>query len=136
MRSKTMRGRKLWGPLYILAAATPLLSGCSESATTASAVDAPRALEVLKTALDAWKKGQAIDGLKSGSPPIVAQDFDWMGGAKLVGYEVDGEGSKNDVNLRVPVKLTLKPPQGPEIKKSVSYVVGTSPALTVFREFP
>lgn len=121
--------------LYVLAAA-PLLSGCSGGDPASSPVDGPRALEVLTTTLDAWKKGQPIDRLKSATPPILAQDADWMGGSKLLSYQVDGEGTKNDLSLRVPVKLTLKPPQGSEVKKTVYYAVGTSPTLTVFREFP
>ena len=86
--------------------------------------------------LDHWKQGDSIDSLKSGSPSIIAQDFDWMAGSTLVAYEVDGGGKENDVNLRVPVKLTLKSAQGKETTKAVTYVIGTSPALTVFREFP
>ena len=58
-----------------------------------------------------------------------------MAGHRLVRYEVTGEGKDDDANLRIPVRLTIRTEQGKEMKKSVSYVVGTSPALTVFREF-
>ena len=47
-----------------------------------------------------------------------------------------GDGKDDNANLRIPVKLTLRTPQGREIQKAVSYVVGTSPALTVFRDLP
>ena len=57
-----------------------LLSGCSEEQGRAAPVDPSRAREALHTALESWKKGDTIDALKSGSPPIVAQDFDWMAG--------------------------------------------------------
>ena len=59
-----------------------------------------------------------------------------MAGHQLVGYEVAGDGKDDDANLRIPVQLTLRTPQGQEVRKKVSYVVGTSPSLTVFRDFP
>ena len=120
--------------LFALAIAGSLLPGCSGGGRAAP-VDPSRAREALNTALESWRKGDKVDALKSGSPPIVVQDFDWMAGHSLVAFEVMGEGKDDDANLRVPVKLTLRTTQGKEVKKSVSYVVGTSPAVTVFREF-
>ena len=58
------------------------------------------------------EEGRPIDALKSGSPPIVAQDFDWMAGHRLVSYEVKGDGKDDDANLRIPVDLTLRTTQG------------------------
>lgn len=120
--------------LFALATSSTLLSGCSGPAKSAR-VEPSRAREALRTALESWKKGEPIESLKSASPPIVAQDFDWMAGSKLVGYEVTGDGKDDDANLRIPVRLTLRNTQGAEVQKSVSYVVGTSPAITVFRDF-
>jgi hypothetical protein len=107
--------------------------GCSAGGG-AAAVDAPRARDALKTTLDSWKKGDAPSALKDGSPSIIAQDLDWLAGAKLVDYQVAGEGKEKETNLYVPVTLTLQNPQGKEIKKSVSYVVATSPHISVFRD--
>jgi hypothetical protein len=120
--------------LFTLATAGPIVSGCSGGPRAAPVYPA-RAREALHTALESWKKGDRIEALKSGSPSIVAQDFDWMAGHRLVAYEVTGEGKDDDANLRIPVRLTVRTAQGKEVKKSVSYVVGTSPAVTVFREF-
>ena len=128
------RPRGVMAVLFTLATAGPLLSGCSGPGRAAP-VDAPRAREALRTALEGWKRGDTIDALKSGSPPIVAQDFDWMAGQRLVAYEVTGDGKDDDANLRIPVRLTLRTAKGKEVRKDVSYVVGTSPAVTVFREF-
>ena len=121
-------------PIHAIAAAGLLLAGCSGTGPHAPAVDPARAREALQTTLDGWKKGESIEALKAGSPSIVAQDFDWMAGRKLVGYEVLGDGKDDDANLRIPVRLTLRDAGGRESQKTVSYVVGTSPALTVFRE--
>lgn len=121
--------------LFALATAGSLLPGCSGGGGSAAPVDPSRAREALNTALESWRKGDKIDALKTGSPPIVVQDFDWMAGHPLVAFEVMGDGKDDDANLRIPVKLTLRTTQGKVVDKSVSYVVGTSPAITVFREF-
>jgi hypothetical protein len=111
------------------------MAGCSGS-QRAAAVDPERAREALKITLDSWKKGEPPSAVQGGSPSITAQDLDWMAGAKLVDYQVTGDGKAVEANLYVPVKLTLRSPQGREVTKSVSYVVGTSPRVTVFRAFP
>lgn len=116
-----------------VAVAGLLFSGCFGQ-ERAAAVDPGRARRALQTALESWKKGDTIEQLRSNSPSIVAQDFDWMAGARLVDYEVTGDGKDDDANLRIPVKLSLRTAQGKDLSKSVSYVVGTSPVLTVFRE--
>ena len=66
-----------------------------------------KAREALRTALDAWKAGAKIESLATGSPEIIAQDFDWMQGKKLVSYKVEGDGLPQDANLRVDVELEL-----------------------------
>ena len=118
----------------MLAASVTLVVGCNEQ-ERAAAVEPTKAREALVLALESWKRGESIETLKTASPPIVAQDFDWMAGKKLAAYEVNGEGKNDDANLRIPVKLTFRTPAGQHATKSVSYVVGTSPALTVFRDF-
>jgi hypothetical protein len=111
------------------------VGGCS-GFQGAAPVEPDRAREALKTALDVWKKGDQPGALKESTPPITAQDLDWLGGAKLVNYEVTGDGKSIEANLFVPVTLTLAMPKGKEVKKKVTYVVGTSPYLTVFRSLP
>ena len=108
------------------------MGGCSGSVACGGNLESARR-EALKTTLDGWKKGDAPDALKDSTPSIAAQDLDWLGGAKLVDYEVTGDGKSVEANLYVPVNLTLKTAKGKEVKKKVTYVVGTSPYLTVFR---
>ena len=64
---------------------------------------------------------------------MTVQDMDWLAGAKLISYQVKDDGKEYGPNLNIPVELTLRTPQGKESKKSVNYVVGTSPIVTVFR---
>ena len=122
--------------LFMLSNAAALMSGCSERQQVASKVDATVAMSALKTVLEIWKKGEKPESAKNGSPPIVVQDLDWSGGMALSSYEIQGEGKFDDANLRVPVTLNLKQPNGKSLTRKASYVVGTSPAVTVFREMP
>jgi hypothetical protein len=124
------RARRIAAPLAALCLA---VSGCGGQMSTP--VDPSRAREALRTALEGWKKGDAPGALQGASPPITVQDMDWLAGAKLVDYQVDGDGKPVEANLYVPVKLTLRTPKGKEVRKKVNYVVGTSPILTVFRDF-
>jgi hypothetical protein len=116
----------------VVALAATLLAGCSGSGG-ARPVDAPRAREALKTALEGWKKGVTPESFSTASPAMTVQDMDWQGGARLVAYQVADDGKDFGVNLHVPVMLTLRTPQGKDVKKSVKYIVGTSPIVTVFR---
>jgi hypothetical protein len=118
--------------LTSLAIGVAILGGCSGSQRGAP-VDAERAREILKTSLDVWKKGDTPAALNNNTPAITAQDLDWLGGAKLVDYEVTGEGKGLEATRRVPVTLTLKMANGKEVKKKVTYIVATSPYLSVFR---
>ena len=83
-----------------------MFSGCSGS-SHANAVDSPLARESLKVALDHWKKGEDPKALQSSATPMVAKDFEWDSGAKLVDYELLDNGKEEDANLRVQVKITL-----------------------------
>jgi hypothetical protein len=110
------------------------MSGCSSS--RAHAVDTPRAREALKTALEHWKQGDAPRSLSSSATPMTVQDFDWESGIKLLDYQILDDGQPADANLRVRVKLTMSGGKGKakSTEKTVSYLVGTSPSVTVFRD--
>ncbi len=125
-----------WLAAGVVALASLPLSGCS-GYSQARPVDAPRAREALKIALDHWRKGEDPKSLESSSTPMVAQDFEWAQGAKLIDYQIVNDGKEEDANLRVQVKLTLRNPgkdKGKPVEKKAWYVVGTSPSLTVFRD--
>ena len=108
------------------------IGGC-ESAYRSAPVKPDVAMDTLKLTLDEWKSGAAVDSLRQRKPGIVVQDLDWSGGKKLVAYEVLG-GDPVDANLVARVKLTLQSAEGPSTDKTVTYVVGTAPVLTVFRD--
>jgi hypothetical protein len=110
------------------------LSGCSSG--RAHAVDPPRAREALKTALDHWKQGENLRSLSSSATPMTVQDFEWESGSKLIAYEIVDDGRPADANLRVKVRLTTKGTEAGSKKseRTVSYLVTTSPSVTVFRD--
>ena len=65
---------------------------------------------------------------------MVVQDRDWQQGVELVDYEIAGPGDAQDANLICDVQLTLRGSDGTSTEKTVTYIVGTDPVLTVFRK--
>ena len=111
-----------------------VLTGCWSAAYQSAPVDPSMALDTLTRVMESWKEGDSVDALRQETPPVVVQDFDWTGGVKLLDYELVGEGKPVDANLIAQVKLTLEDKQGAQSEKTVTYVVSTAPALTVFRD--
>lgn len=110
------------------------LSGCDSRPRRAASVDPDQARNVLRSTLEHWKGSQPAASLAGATPPITAQDLDWEAGYDLVEYRVLDDGRNDNANLRISVELDLRDPGGREVTKQVSYVVGTSPSATVFRE--
>ncbi len=108
-------------------------AGCAKQ-QHAAPVNPEVARESLRTALETWKRGEAPDSLRQASPSITVQDMDWRQGYRLVDYEIVGDGVYDNANLRCPVKLSLRDPQGRPVTRRVTYMVGTDPQITVFRE--
>ncbi len=137
------RNSSLYGTLWVVAAclavlATLFLPGCGDP-SRAHAVNEPTARDALKTALDGWKNGETPASFASAGSPMIVQDFEWESGAKLLDYQLVDDGKAYDANLRIRVKLTTsgskdKAAAGKNTEKTVWYLVGTSPKVTVFRD--
>jgi hypothetical protein len=97
-------------------------------------VNAGKARETLKTALESWKKGDASTALQSASPPIYIIDPEWQGGAKLVDYQIIGDGEEKDAQLFAKVKLTVRGTNGKESTQEATFMISTAPNLTVSRK--
>jgi hypothetical protein len=108
-----------------------VLAGCSGGEGRTLALDQDAAREACKEFLNAWKSGEKSDDLQ---PAIIGKDEDWSAGAKLLEYELLPNEMDGGSNLHIPVRLTLKNAQGSESKLDVTYIVGTSPKVTVFRD--
>jgi hypothetical protein len=100
----------------------------------AAAVNPELARKSLRQVLDGWKRGDDMVTFRQSSPSITVQDMDWTSGYKLLDYEVVGDGKYDDANLLCPVKLKLQDPKGNAVSREVTYMVGTDPVITVFRE--
>jgi hypothetical protein len=107
--------------------------GCSRGFKNAP-VNASRARETLRTALESWKKGEKENALQSAAPPIYVIDMDWRAGAKLKDYRIVNNGEEKDAHLFCHVKLTLQYGGGKEVTSEVTYVIATAPNLAVSRK--
>lgn len=106
--------------------------GCQSQ--RAEPVNAEIARRTLNEVLETWKTGGTIAQLSDKRPTIVVQDIDWSRGSRLQEFRVLDQGREEDANLFCEVELILIPvnSQTP-VKKTVTYVIGTDPVLTVFR---
>ena len=107
-----------------------LLAGCGGNVPVK--VDVAR--KTLASTMESWKEGKTPEDLRKRSPSIVVQETEWTNGAKLLEYEILDGDKPVDANLIARVKLKLSGADGKEITKTATYVVGTSPVLTVFRD--
>lgn len=126
------RSKPLHGLAMMLAVAV-LGTGCGGGGPS-HPVNPTKARDALVQTLDHWKSGGTPGSMATASPPVTVQDFDWTQGTKLTGYEIVGDGTSIDANLSIKVKLDLVDANGKPVEKTVSYLVGTSPSITVFRD--
>jgi hypothetical protein len=117
--------------VVLVACLTTLLAGCSSKVDPP--VDTGKAGEVIKTALDAWKQGEAYGSLKKRSPPLTFTDHDWEAGNKLVDYSL-GAIELRGRQCHCPVTLSLQDKDGKTDKREVSYVIDTVPSVVIVRD--
>ncbi len=113
----------------------PAIGGCGGYSPEAHRVDPPTAKSTLVAVLTSWQEGATPESWRQKKPEVVVQDPDWNAGAKLKSFELLDDGKAVDANLNCRVKLILQIPEKGETERNVSYVVSTSPVLTVFRGF-
>jgi hypothetical protein len=98
-------------------------------------VDPNLARKTLRKVLESWQAGESIESWQKQSPPVVVQDVDWISGQSLEAFDILDDGQPVDANLHARVRLTLTSnDSGNTSEKTVTYLVGTSPRLTVFRQ--
>jgi len=110
-------------------------AGCGRSSGRTLSVDPELAKQSFDTFLATWKQGKSQAELKALSPSIVSGDEDWSAGSKLVDYTISDRVFNDGANLHLTAELQLA---GAKRKKpgktAVTYVVGTSPVITIFRK--
>lgn len=125
---------KPYGRAAVACLALLLVAGCGRGRYEVAPLDEEQARETLNDALESWKQGESQDSLQERSPPILAQDPDWMSGVKLLDYEFVDAGEEVDGRLVSHVKLKLLDDRGGQGEKTVTYLVNTNPGLTVLRD--
>lgn len=121
-------------PLWALGVMCVLcVAGCGRYSAEKHRVEAPTARSTLEQVLDSWRQGASLESWQEKSPQVVVQDMEWRSGAQLHSFEILGEGEAIDANLHCQVKLSLMDPKKGRTEKTVTYLVGTSPVITVFR---
>jgi hypothetical protein len=116
----------------LLALAALMVAGCG-AYNKPMPLDKQVAKDSFKAFLDAWKAGEQQTALKDKTPSIVGGDPDWGAGAKLIDYKVVEQEKDDGSNLHPTAELVLQTAEGRQTSK-ITYVVGTSPVITVFRE--
>jgi hypothetical protein len=111
-----------------------LASGCGTHLQAPA--DPDQARDALRTALDAWQRGDRPDSLAGAGQGVQVNDPDWSEGCRLTRYDIAGDGKRAGIDLRYQVTLTLTDSNGNRVRKDAVYVVGTSPVLSVVRYDP
>lgn len=88
----------------------------------------------LETALTTWKAGEPPTSLEQKSPRIIAGDFDWQAGQKLVDFKIQEQDGREGNNLRKSVELTLQSGSGKPVRVVAEYLITTHPVITVVRQ--
>jgi hypothetical protein len=116
---------------FAVAVACLLAVGCGRSNAP---TDVPSAKAALTAALESWKAGQPPDSLRQRSPSIVMVDEAWQKGEKLESFENVAPETDDGVNLHCTVKLAINGERDVRRSEQVTYIVGTSPMITIFRD--
>ena len=105
--------------------------GCSRP--TAAVSDVQQATSLLTSTLDAWKSGATLAEQRDKTPPVYVVEDLWRNGSTLKSFELKGPGQILGTNVRFQVELSCDS-AGSSKPQKASYLVTTTPALTVARE--
>jgi hypothetical protein len=112
-----------------------LVVGCSRGEPAADPAQSDRMLNVLTTALDAWKAGAAAN-LASYDPPIRFADDDLIAGRRLTDYHLEDPDSLVLPFESVFVNLSLQTADGKTFERRVGYQISLTPKQSVLRSEP
>ncbi len=103
--------------------------GCQPTAQL-TAPDPAR--ETLRQALDAWKQGETLEAFR-GRSTIAVVERKWQPGARLLDYEVVGDGEPSGFDWQCRVRLSLQHASGRKSQEKAVYTISTSPARVIVR---
>ncbi len=112
-----------------------IIVGCSRGEPAEDAAESDHMLNVLTTALDAWKEGTAAT-LTQRDPPIRFADDDWVAGRRLITYHLEDPEAFALPFQSVYVHLTLQTADGKMVERLAGYQISLMPSLAVLRSEP
>jgi hypothetical protein len=108
--------------------------GCAPNGRQPPPLDRIVAQKALETVLTAWKNGRRPESLREERPPIVVGEPDWEQGWHLISHRAGKTSWDDGSNQYVEMVLTLRKDAGAPMERTVTYVISTSPVITVIRE--
>lgn len=115
-----------WVPLAMVFVAI----GCGPSNGLDRPLNVELARKSVETAMQAWIDGKKPVDLK---PDLIVGDPAWDAGRKLVSFQLVAEKERSDgSNLHIVVSREFRDGSGPGKKSEVTYIVGTSPVVSIF----
>lgn len=118
-----------WKPVAVRLA----LLACLGCGPTAQQADPEQAQQTLTRALDAWRRGDSLESLRSSAPAVTVVEPHWQQGVRLVRYEVTSPGLPSGFDQQIVVKLSLQDRKGRPFQEKALYNVSSSPARVVVR---
>jgi hypothetical protein len=109
-----------------------LIVGCQTYPAPVSDLAAGK--QLLQSALSEWKSGTTWEQMKQRTPPVYVAEELWMDDFKLSDFVIDGEGELYGSNVRLRATLTGVDKSGRKAEHRLTYLVTTTPALTIARD--
>lgn len=128
-----LRKPALVAGLWVLCALLLTSSGCGNPSSMDLSLNQSQAEECLKVFLETWKANEKPSSLASKSPAIVGYDAAWEAGIRLRDYRIE-KTTPDGGNLFAVVHLTLGAEDEVTEERDMTYIVTTSPKITVFPE--
>lgn len=108
--------------------------GCAPSGVRAPASDIEMARDLLIRSLEQWRAGTLVGDLLKESPPIYFSDDAYVKGIRLLEFKLKTSGEMYVTNVKFDVELSLAETSGGAAREtSITYLVTTTPALTISR---
>lgn len=118
--------------VFLLFATLLMFAGCGSKGRNYK-LDRDVARQSLTEFLETWKGGGTPEVLKGKTRQIVGSDQDWDAGKKLFGFEILSMDKDDGSNVHAKVQLELEE-KGIRKKKEITYIIGTSPVVSIFRD--
>ncbi len=98
-----------------------------------SVSDVDAAINLVETSFAAWQSGRTVADLREAQPPVYVAEELWSPTFKLTRFAIDGPGTLDGSNVRVPVTIEGADASGKPVRRQMIYIVTTTPAQTIAR---